>query len=144
VAVAARVRPQAPLKVNGHSYRLDYELTGDVVSIAFDTPAYTGEQVPAELLPLLVSPEWVEERKVRWGVTSPIYQSKVLGEFPDVSDDTLILPKWIEAAQKRTSNATAAPGWSGTSPASVRTRPSECAGKAAGSGCTARITRPTP
>jgi hypothetical protein len=68
---------------------------------AFDTPAYTGEEVPAELLPLLVSPEWVEERKLRWGVTSPIYQSKVLGEFPDLSDDTLILPRWIEAAQKR-------------------------------------------
>jgi hypothetical protein len=48
-----------------------------------------------ELLPLLVSPEWVEERKLRWGVTSPIYQSKVLGEFPNVSDDTLIQPKWI-------------------------------------------------
>jgi hypothetical protein len=68
---------------------------------AFDTPAYTGEKVPEDLLPLLVSPEWVEERKIRWGVTSPIYQSKVLGEFPDVSDDTLIQPKWIEAAQKR-------------------------------------------
>jgi hypothetical protein len=40
---------------------------------AFDTPAYTGEQVPEELLPLLVSPEWVDERKKRWGVTSPIY-----------------------------------------------------------------------
>ncbi len=52
-------------------------------------------------MPLLVSPEWVEERKIRWGVTSPIYQSKVLGEFPDLSDDTLILPKWLEAAQKR-------------------------------------------
>jgi hypothetical protein len=25
----------------------------------------------------------------------------VLGEFPDISDDSLILPKWIEAAQKR-------------------------------------------
>jgi hypothetical protein len=36
------------------------------------------------------------------GVTSPIYQSKVLGEFPDVSDGTLIQPKWIEAPQKRT------------------------------------------
>jgi hypothetical protein len=69
---------------------------------AFDTPAYTGEEVPAELLPLLVSPEWVEERKIRWGVNSPIYQSKVLGEFPALSNDTLILPKWIEAAQKRT------------------------------------------
>jgi hypothetical protein len=44
--------------------------------------------IPDELLPLLVSPEWIEERKRRWGVTSPIYQSKVLGEFPDVSDDT--------------------------------------------------------
>jgi hypothetical protein len=49
---------------------------------AFDTPAYTGEKVPEDLLPLLVSPEWVEERKLRWGVTSPTYQSKVLGEFP--------------------------------------------------------------
>jgi hypothetical protein len=76
---------------------------------AFDTPAYTGERVPEELLPLLVSPEWVEERKVRWGVTSPIYQSKVLGEFPDISDDTLILPKWIEAAQKRTLERTRRP-----------------------------------
>ena len=44
----------------------------------------------------------MEERKLRWGVNSPIYQSKVLGEFPDLSDDTLILPRWIEAAQKRT------------------------------------------
>lgn len=42
----------------------------------------------------------VEERKIRWGVTSPIYQLKVLGEFPDLCDDTLILPEWIEAAQK--------------------------------------------
>jgi hypothetical protein len=25
-----------------------------------------GEEVPEELLPLLVSPEWVEERKIRW------------------------------------------------------------------------------
>jgi hypothetical protein len=40
---------------------------------AFDTPAYTGEKVPEELLPLLVSPEWVEERKLRWGINSPIY-----------------------------------------------------------------------
>src|SRR5687768_10369200 len=27
---------------------------------------------------------------------------RVLGEFPDLSDDTLILPRWIEAALKRT------------------------------------------
>jgi hypothetical protein len=76
---------------------------------AFDTPAYTGEKVPEDLLPLLVSPEWVEECKLRWGVTSPTYQSKVLGEFPDISDDSLILPKWIGAAQKRTLDRTRRP-----------------------------------
>ena len=61
----------------------------EVIKIsAFDTPAYTGEEVPEGLLPAAVSPEWVEERKRRWGVTGPIYQSKVLGEFPDISDDS--------------------------------------------------------
>jgi hypothetical protein len=92
-----------------------------ITVFAFDTPAYTGKKVPEELLPLLVSPEWVG--KLRWGVTSPIYQSKVLGEFPDLSDDTLILPKWIEAAQKRTFDALAARSLPPTSRASVRTRP---------------------
>ncbi|WP_448640269.1 hypothetical protein [Geodermatophilus sp. URMC 63] len=43
----------------------------------------------------------MEERKKRWGVTSPIYQSEVLCEFPDISDDSLIDPKWIKAAQQR-------------------------------------------
>jgi hypothetical protein len=76
---------------------------------AFDTPAYTGEKVPEELLALLVSPEWVEERKARWDATNPIYQSKVLGELPDISDDSLILPKWIEAAQKRSLERTRRP-----------------------------------
>jgi len=90
---------------------------------AFDTPAYTGEEVPEELLPLIVSPEWVEERKVRWGVTSPIYQSKVLGEFPDLSDDTLILPKWIEQLRNGAFSAPSARSSPPTSPASVKTRP---------------------
>jgi hypothetical protein len=76
---------------------------------AFDIPAYTGEEVPEELLRLLVDPVWVEERKRVWGVTSPIYQSKVLGEFPNISDETLILPKLIEAAQKRTLERTRRP-----------------------------------
>ena len=33
-------------------------------------------------IPVARLARWVEERKLRWGVTSPIYQSKVLGEFP--------------------------------------------------------------
>ena len=49
---------------------------------AFDTPAYTGEDVPEELLSLLDSPEWVEERKIRWGVTSPIYSERFSANSP--------------------------------------------------------------
>jgi hypothetical protein len=69
---------------------------------AFDTPNFTDEVVPNSLRPLLLDPEWVEDKKRRWGVESPRYLSKVLGEFPEVGDDTLISPALIEAAQRRT------------------------------------------
>jgi hypothetical protein len=103
-----------------------------------------GKEVPPALLPLLVSVEWVEERKVRWGVNSPIYQSRVLGQFPDISDDTLILPEWIEAAQKRTIQRNRRPRLSWDIAPSVRTRPWACGGRAAGFDCTEPITRPNP
>lgn len=69
---------------------------------AFDTPAFTGEQVPQVVLDNLVSKVWVEERGRRWGVDSPKYIAKVLGEFPEISDNCLILPSWVIAAQART------------------------------------------
>lgn len=68
---------------------------------AFDTPNLTGEKVPDHVRKRLVSKEWVEERAKRWGITSPIYQSKVLGEFPDVSEDSLIEPRYVAAAMAR-------------------------------------------
>lgn len=68
---------------------------------AFDTPNFTKEIVPEGLRPLLLDPEWVEDKKKRWGETSPRYTSKILGQFPEVGDDTLIAPKLIEAAQQR-------------------------------------------
>lgn len=66
-----------------------------------DTPEFTGEAVSDELRGVLASKSWVEGRKHAWGETSPQFISRILGEFPDVSDDTLIQPKWIDAAQKR-------------------------------------------
>jgi hypothetical protein len=65
---------------------------------AFDTPAFTGEEVPEDILPMLTSPNWVEERKKRWGEGSPIYISKVEGLFPEVTQDTLITPAMIKRA----------------------------------------------
>jgi hypothetical protein len=48
---------------------------------AFDSPNLTGEDVPDELSRALVGREWVEEKRAEWGEDSPIYRSKVLGEF---------------------------------------------------------------
>jgi hypothetical protein len=68
---------------------------------AFDTPNFTEEEVPAELRPLLISPTWVQERRARWGEGSPLWISKVEGEFPDRSDDSLIPLSWVERARER-------------------------------------------
>ena len=48
--------------------------------------------------PTLVTPKWVEDAKVNWGEDSPMYQIRVLGEFPSESEDTLISLKTIENA----------------------------------------------
>lgn len=68
---------------------------------AFDLPCFTGEEVPEDLNKSLTGKEWVEERKKKWGEGSPLYQSKVLGLFPDLSDDSLITPKMVREAQER-------------------------------------------
>jgi hypothetical protein len=74
----------------------------NVISIsAFDTPNFTGEQVPPQVAKVLVSPGWVDERRRSWGEGSPLWTSKVLGEFPDVSDETLFPPSIIRRACER-------------------------------------------
>jgi hypothetical protein len=68
----------------------------NVISIpAFDTPNFTGEPVPDRVAEELVGPGWVEDRRRDWGEGSPLWVSKVLAEFPDVSDEYLITPGMI-------------------------------------------------
>lgn len=66
---------------------------------SFDTPAFTGEPVPEGLLDLLPSKQWVEDAKARWGEASPLYQSKVLGKFPENAADTVVPLSWAEACR---------------------------------------------
>lgn len=74
----------------------------NVIRIPYDlTPNFTGEEVPDGLELDLISEVWVEERRKRWGVDSPLFTSKCLAQFPDISDDTLIQPSWVYAAQDR-------------------------------------------
>lgn len=72
----------------------------NVITIsAFDTPNFTGEAVSPALSSVLVSKLWVAEAEQRWGVTSPLYASKVLGEFPVDDTDGLIPWSWVERCQ---------------------------------------------
>lgn len=60
----------------------------NVIKIGYDdTPAFTGEDVPDELLDVLISPEWVESRRQAWGEESALFQAKVLGQFPTGDHD---------------------------------------------------------
>jgi phage terminase large subunit len=83
---------------------------------AFDTPNFTHFGITLEHMisgewremvtgplpaPWLVSPRWVARRLDKWGVESTLFKSRVLGQFPTVSDDTLIRPEWVEAAVYR-------------------------------------------
>ena len=68
---------------------------------AFDSPNFTGETVPDELRHLLPTPAWVDDARRNWGEDSPLFISKVLGEFPESSENTLIPASWIVAAQNR-------------------------------------------
>ncbi|MFT3831902.1 MAG: hypothetical protein QM711_01070 [Micropruina sp.] len=67
-----------------------------------DTPAFTGEDVSDDLLAVLPSREWVADAKRTWGVNSPQYASRVLGEFPATDADALVSWELIRAAQART------------------------------------------
>lgn len=56
------------------------------------TPAFTDEVVPEYLYDNLVSEIWVEERRRKWGERNPLWSSKVMAEFPSISDDTVFSP----------------------------------------------------
>lgn len=61
---------------------------------SFDHPNVKTGQI---IVPGAVTTEWIEERRKEWGEDSPLWKAKVLGQFPDEGDDTLIPLTWAEA-----------------------------------------------
>lgn len=68
---------------------------------AFDTPNFTGEQIPERLRDSLVSKLWVQEVADAYGERSPYYIAKVTGQFPEETTDTIITPRLIREAHQR-------------------------------------------
>ncbi len=68
---------------------------------ALDSPAFTGEQVSDAVARRLVTRQWVDSARKRWGEESPLYQVRVLGQFPTSADNSVCSLSEIEAAQNQ-------------------------------------------
>ena len=82
---------------------------------AFDTPNFTACGITPEDIasgawedkankipyPRLITPQWVADRYKAWGENSAPYQVRVMGNFPQQGEDTLIPLLWIELAMER-------------------------------------------
>ena len=90
-----------PTTVTGAFRRAFYEerhLYHTITISALDSP---NVQEGKTVIPGLTSARWVEERRETWGEDNPIYRARVLGEFPDQAEDTLISLRDVEAAAQR-------------------------------------------
>lgn len=51
--------------------------------------------------PYLVSPRWAQEKIDTWGIDSPMFQARVLGNFPSQSVNTVIPLNYLELAYEK-------------------------------------------
>ena len=70
--------------------------------IASDTWQDKAKEIP---YPRLITPQWVSDRYKSWGENSAPYQVRVMGNFPQQGEDTLIPLLWIELAMERWADA---------------------------------------
>jgi hypothetical protein len=79
---------------------------------AFDSPNLAGFNLDRLLAlpegeldrnarPYLVTRRWVREKFHEWGVGHPLWEARVLGQFPVQAEDALISLAWLEAAARR-------------------------------------------
>lgn len=53
------------------------------------------------VIPGLAAREWIDEKREDWGVESPLYQVRVLGNFPQQGSNAVVGLTLVEVAQKR-------------------------------------------
>jgi len=89
-----------PTEAAGPFYKM-FSAGDDVAKFhisAFDIPnVIEGE----DRIPGLCTKSWVDERLAEWGKDTPMWKSRVLGEFPDTSDASLVPLSWVEQANMR-------------------------------------------
>jgi hypothetical protein len=92
-----------PVKAAGRFYEVSRSPTWHTISIsALDHPNVIEGRV---VIPGGPSPTWPAEMAAEFGIESPFYVARVLGEFPTTgSVDSLVRLKWLEDAYARWEN----------------------------------------
>jgi phage terminase large subunit len=75
----------------GESKRLGKKVPGDLLEA-------TDEELDINTLPYLTTRRWVQEKYYEWGPGHPLWESRVLGNFPKQSPDALMSLTWLEEA----------------------------------------------
>src|SRR6185369_10472489 len=75
--------------------------TWETIKVGYaDTPNFTGEPISPFLSDMLIHPDWVEERRNKWGEESALFQSKCMGIFPEGSSPFVTVPiTWAQGCQ---------------------------------------------
>jgi len=114
VAISNPIIPSGPFY---EAFTSDRERWKTITINGFDTPNFKGftleqlRQLPRGLSendpifaqqprPYLLSRRWVYDAFWKYGEHSPFWQSRVLGEFPEQSEDALIPLAWLERARE--------------------------------------------
>ncbi len=91
-----------PTTSSGYFYNAFRDKSFNKIHIScLDSPNFTGEKMPPQARAALVSKAWVDDKEKRWGKKSAIYQSRVLGDFPTETTNTVISLKLCEDAVAR-------------------------------------------
>lgn len=87
-----------PTATNGYFYKAFESKNWKKYTIScYDCPNVTEGKVVIEGL---VTKQWIDEKKEQWGEDSNLFKSRVLGEFPDEDEETLIPLHLVEKAEK--------------------------------------------
>ena len=108
-----------PATVTGASRRAfeqECRLYYTVTISALESPNIQAGRI---VIPGLATGEWVQERREIWGEENSIHRARVLTQFPEQGDDTLIKLSDIEAAAAGTENIIDLPDSTGKLPGEV-------------------------
>lgn len=87
-----------PTTTRGAFHRAFHQESGIYHTITMSAPESPNVAAGRVVIPGLTTAEWVEERRAIWGADSPLFRARVLGEFPEQDDDSLLSSAEIEAA----------------------------------------------